>query len=145
MQEVTIDNKTMRKMLLPISFLCLLLSASTCQKENDECHKTIKITNSSDSTVIYSTILYDGSNSSNCLLSKRAVLKTGERFEESLRVCWENELKIRDFEFYIVDTSGFNDEGFYPCDSIEKRNTILKKYELSLEDLQMTDFRVIYP
>ncbi|MEQ8910385.1 MAG: hypothetical protein RIC95_14405 [Vicingaceae bacterium] len=134
----------MRKtaLLLP---LLLILAASQCKKEDSDCHKTIVITNLSNEPVIYSTILYDGSNSSDCLLSKRSTLATGESFEENLRVCWEDELTVRKFKFYIVDTAGFNDDGFYTCDSIEFKNAVLRKYELNLENLKATNFTVYYP
>lgn len=132
-----------------ILFLCLiLLSASTCQKEGKDCHKTITIINHSNSKVIYSTILYDALNSSNCLLSKRAELNPDESCEERLKMCWEDELKQRDFEFFIVDTLNFNEGGFYDCDSIEYKNKILKHYILSKDDLEVlkqNNFTITYP
>lgn len=135
--------------LLFLTLLGLIIfSASTCQKEEKNCHKTITVINNSNSKVIYSTILYDALNSSKCLLSKRAELEPDESYEENLKMCWEDELKQRDFEFFIIDTLNFNESGFYGCDSIEYKNKILKHYILTKDDLEVlkqNNFTITYP
>ena len=134
------------KLLILVSMLVLL--SSTCKKEGEDCHKVITIINNSSSKVIYSTILYDALISSNCFLSKRAELDPYESYEESLRMCWEDELEQRNYEFFIVDPLFFNEGGFYDCDSIEYKNTILKHYNLSVNDLEMlkeNNFTITYP
>lgn len=129
-----------------LSILCLLiLSASKCKKESKDCHYSIKITNKSSAKIIYSTKGTLGTDPSKCLLSKNAELNPNEVYDERLRMCWEDELKYRNFEFYIVDPANFNQGGFYNCDSIEHYNTVLKHYVLTLDDLKNNNFTVTYP
>ena len=129
-----------------VSTLCfLLLTASQCHKEGNDCHYSIKITNGSSAKIIYSTKGTLGTDPSKCLLSKNAELEPNESYEESLRICWEDELKYRNFEFYIIDPANFNQEGFYDCDSIEYYNTVLSHYVLTLEDVKNNNFTITYP
>lgn len=135
----------MRRMLLPISFLCLLLSATKCQKK-DECHESFFLKNDSQENVIIALRSEEGLTGL-CRLEGESY-SSGQSFELDLfRSCWEEELSGgRRQDVYIVDPSNYNDPSeFYPCDSIEVRNTVLRKYELTLEDLQATNFTMSYP
>jgi hypothetical protein len=125
--------------------LLFILSSSKCKKEGDNCHYGIVITNKSSSKVIYSKIGTLATDSSKCLLSKRAELQPNESYEETLRMSWEVELTYRNLEFYIVDPANFNQGGFYNCDSIEQYNRVLKHYALTLDNLKAMNFTVTYP
>lgn len=140
--NITIKKISMKTIFI-ITVLFLTLSASLCNKE--ECHRTITIKNVSSQKVIYSSILYDGLNPSKCLLTKNAELNSNDFYIQESRSCWEDRLKNRNFEFYIVDPSNFNTGSFYSCDSIEIKNTILKHYVLTLDDLKQSNFIVTYP
>ena len=121
--------------------LLLLFSASTCKKEGDNCHYDLMFTNqSSADTIIYALEFYYDSL---CVLQGTYLLPD-ESYTESLRICWENSLSEgRTHDIYVVSPSQYNNpEIFYDCDSIQYKNTILKKYELSLKDLQDNDFKV---
>ena len=127
-------------------FLILPLLASQCKKE--DCSKVITIKNNSDQNVIYSLVLTNGLNRSQCFLGRNAELHPNESYEQDIRVCWELELMERDFEFYIIDPDGFNEGGFYSCDSIAFRNTVLKHYILTADDLdslKAANFTITYP
>lgn len=129
-------------------FVVIIFSAAQCKKESVDCHRTITIVNNSNQDVIYSTILYDPLEESQCLLVKRAVLKPNERYNENLKMCWEEELIARDFIIFIADTLDFNTGGFYDCDSIFNYNTILKQYIITfedLEDLRQNNFTIFFP
>jgi len=134
-------------MCISIAILSLILSAPTCRKEDKECHESFFLENNSQNDVIIALRFLKGTAPDSCKLNGNT-FSSGQSFELDLqRSCWEEELRGGKKQVvYVVDPSNYNDPSeFYPCDSIEERNTILKKYELSLEDLQMTDFRVIYP
>jgi hypothetical protein len=127
--------------------LILPLFSSKCKKEGDDCHYTITIKNEGIIKVIYSTVLYY-EDRTKCLLTRNSELNPTESYEEHLRMCWENELKYRNFEFYIVDPSNFNEGGFYDCDSIEHKNSILRHYiitESDLANLKANNFTITYP
>ena len=133
------------KKILILSFFSLLFLASTCQKEGEDCHRRIKIINNSTDSIIIAFKGYYGS-SGLCNLAG-SILKTNDTYELTRNVCWESILANgQSEEIYIVDPNNFNEPGaFYDCDSIEIKNTVLKLYVLSLEDLKKNKFTVTYP
>lgn len=127
--------------------LYTLLSSSTCNKQENDCHYDISINNISNTPVIYAKKYMLGNNTSKCLLSGY-VLKANEKYvEHSPRDCWEDMLlNGKTLEIYIVDTARYNSPNvFYSCDSIEIKNTVLKHYVLTLDDLKRNNFTVTYP
>ena len=140
------NANTMKTKLLLIILMLPLFSAK-CKKGDDDCHYTITIKNEGVEKVIYSTVLYHD-NRTKCFLTKNAELNPSESFEQRIRICREDRLKHQNFEFYIVDNDGFSEGGFYDCDSIEYRNTILKHYVITqadLEQLRANNFIITYP
>ncbi len=137
------------KKIIILLFLSLTLSASQCKKEGDDCHYEIKIINKSSSKAIYSIKASDGGDPSRCILNNIAELEpNATHIQQSYRSCWEERLKTRTFEFYIVDPSHFNAIGFYDCDSIEYYNTILKHYIITsndIETLKANNWTITYP
>ncbi|MCK4677470.1 MAG: hypothetical protein KAT48_05005 [Bacteroidales bacterium] len=128
-----------------ISFLCLiLLSASTCKKEGVDCHHDLIVLNNSNDTIICAIKSYYD----NLCKIDGPELKPNQSYTFNLlRTCWEEELSNgQKQEFYIVDPANYNIPGvFYDCDSIEIKNTVLKHYELTLQDLQNANWTVTYP
>lgn len=123
--------------------ISIILMSGNCKKEGKDCHRSITIINKS---IIYSTKLIDGANTSTCLLTKNSTLQNNEIYEERLNSCWESRLTNNNtFEFYIVDPIKFNMGGFYTCDSLEIKNKILKHYNLTLDDLKNMNWTVTYP
>jgi len=81
-----------------------------------------------------------------CILSG-SVINPGEYYEDVRRVCFESEISTtKPYDLYIVDPSNYNDPYiFYSCDSIEIKNTVLKHYILTLDDLKQSNFTISYP
>lgn len=133
----------MKPMLLTIPLFCLLLSASNCKKE-DVCHEEIIIKNQSD-TLFFASITVMNS-AGLCQLNGEIVDVGGSSKYQPFNTCIEKSIGNTSIEILIVDPANYNDPTeFYPCDSIDARNTILRRYELTLEDLQARDFTITYP
>ena len=135
---------TIKHTLFLFPFLFTLFG-STCKKEGENCHHSIIITNKSSGDVVYATKARSGTTDLYNLQGK--VLISDELHDANGKDCWENKLsKGRIYEFFIVDPSQFNDPTvFYSIDSIEIKNKILKRYNLTLDDLKNTNFKVTYP
>lgn len=130
------------KKSIKILLFAIILTAADCQKTTP-CHKSIFVTNNSQEAVIIALRFIEGSTGL-CKLNGNTY-SSGEVFEYNLvKTCWEDELGgVRNHFVYVIDPNNFNDpDKFYPCDSINKKNTILKKYELTLEELQANNFRI---
>ena len=130
----------MKKILIVIS---MIIMAGTCQKAGPDCHFYISIVNNSSKEIIPALRFINSSN--NCILSG-SILQPSEKFELRLRECWEDELANgHSQEIYLVDPAHYNTPTiFYSCDSIESKNTILKHYSLTLNDLKNMDFTITY-
>ena len=125
-------------------FLVLMtLSAVTCKKDK-ECHLEIEIHNNSNQDVIVA-ILVPGSGNK-CTMDGD-LLPPGQIDKYSpLRGCIEKSLGDEYELIYIVDPNKWNNPNkYYSCDSIDYYNTVLKYYELNLDDLKALDFKVEYP
>lgn len=124
--------------------LLSILSASSCESEDDDCHYSITIKNNSSSTVISGTVQVGVLG---CRMSGNELPQNNEDEFSPYNSCIENRMQGEiTQEIYIVDPSGFNPENeYYDCDSVEARNTILKKYVLTLEDLRESNFIINYP
>lgn len=58
---------------------------------------------------------------------------------------WEDELMGAYIQFLVLDGEKFTKYYRAPCDSIRKYVPILDCYRLTLEDLQRTNWTVVYP
>lgn len=128
-----------------ITILCLVvISFSTCKNEGIDCHRTVTIYNNSNQRIIHAFKFTDPNKK--CQLSG-LVLDSGEYYEDVRRVCFESEISTtKPYDLYIVDPSNYNDPYiFYSCDSIEIKNTVLKHYILTLDDLKQSNFTISYP
>lgn len=129
-------------LLLTLGFL--VLAASKCKNKGDDCHYEITIKNNANQDVI---VAYKFTNlEAKCILDGHVIPPNGY-YKESAKICWENKIsKSTPYDLYIIDTANYNSSNiFYSCDSIEYKNTILKHYVLTLEDLKKTNFTVTYP
>ncbi len=122
----------------------LLCISSTCKEEGDDCHFKIAIVNKSSQNVMFGWSIRNTSNK--CYMSV-SVIKPDETYEYTENNCWESALSNgRTTDFYIIDPTHYNTPGiFYACDSIEIKNTILKHYMLTLDELKGSNFIVTYP
>jgi len=133
------------KKIIIFSFISLFFLAGTCKKEGENCHHSIFITNNSSDTVICAFKGYYGS-SELCNLAG-SILNSSDKYKLNRNDCWESILANgQSEEIYIVNPDHFNEPGiYYDCDSIEIKNTVLKHYVLSLDDLKKINFTVTYP
>ena len=136
--------KNMKFSSLAILFL-FTLSASTCKKEGSDCHYNLTVLNNTNDTIICALKFYNYYDL--CQIGGPIIEPNGSFSFTNSRSCWENRLSDgRSQEFYIVDPNHYDTSGvFYDCDSIEMKNTVLKHYILTLEDLQNNDFGISYP
>lgn len=116
-------------------YMAFILFVSANCKRTDNCHNNLLIKNSSSFSIIYSNVLYSGTSPNLCLLTKTSILEPGGFYNESLRVCWEDELRYRSFDFYIVEIYGLDTNGFLNCDSIMMFNDVLHHYQLDHTDI----------
>jgi hypothetical protein len=132
------------KTIFKVMFLCWVITTALTCKKNADCHKKIIIKNNSNQSIIPSFKFINPDNK--CILSG-STINSGEIFEDERKECWEIKISSSNYyELYIVDPSNYNSPNeFYSCDSIELRNTILKHYVLSLEDLKNNNFIITYP
>ena len=132
----------------------LILSASKCTKEGDNCHHNIVFKNNSSKSIIFAIPIFGFGQAVpppnaeiKCRLDGQEI-KPGETGKyRPYRRCIETSMAGNYIEdIYIVDPNGFNDKNImYACDSIAYKNTILMRYETTLENLKATNFTVTYP
>lgn len=124
--------------------LCfLVLSASTCKKEREDCHYEITIKNNANQDVIAAHKFFANTK---CILDGHVISPNGN-YKESAKICWENKISnSTPYDLYIVDPVKYNIPNiFYSCDSIEIKNAVLKHYVITLDDLKQSNFIVTYP
>jgi hypothetical protein len=128
------------KKISVLLMVSLVILSSRCDK--GECHKSITFINESSDTIIFGERYH---YSWNCNLAG-VFLTPGMSYNHS-RSCWEDYFINNDStEFFVIDPIKYNETNeFYDCDSIYERNLILREYNLTLMDLQSTNFIVTYP
>jgi len=127
-----------------IIFISLIFMSTTCKNEGEDCHRKIIIINKSNQDVMFGLKFQDPSNKCNLSLM---ILKQDSIYELHSNECYERRLANgQTREFYIVDPNHQNIPLiFYNCDSVEIKNTVLKHYVLTLEDLRKMNWTVTYP
>ncbi|WP_372934900.1 hypothetical protein [Mariniphaga sediminis] len=143
-----------------ISLLFLLASliflGNTCNKEEGECHKSIIFKNNSEKAlyVLKSTEFPDtlsfGTGPSPELNKSTYKVLSGETSENPLRNrdCWET-----DFTYVDIIPSDTLMIYIFDADTIENVDwadvvhyyMVLKRYDLSLDDLKRDDWTISYP
>lgn len=131
-----------------ITFYLLLLStaftltASKCKKE--ECHSTVYVKNDSKDSVIVGLWVKDAFG--RCTINGPTLQaeKTYER--RPYNGCIEDNLPDgATYEILIVDPLQFaGNNVFYQCDSLEIKNKILKRFNMTLQELKSNNFTMIY-
>jgi hypothetical protein len=134
----------MKKINIVVPILLLaFISLSSCDRIN--CNREFTVVNTSKDSLIVATLIKNVNGGCN-LAYFFGVSKKWYKTSPSSRTCLENEYSNQNLEFYIVNPSKFNDQVvFYSCDSIEEKNTILKKYSITIGELESNDFKVYYP
>lgn len=136
------------KTVLITSFLFLLLASTTCQKSDE--HYVYTVVNNSDYPIwvqesfAYPDTLY------NCDLipffirphESYPITERGTSYEELLE-----HNKNRYLQLLVVDTATINKllsiEGY--CEQINSKHKVIKRYQLSLQDLENMNWKITYP
>ena len=120
------------------------LALVKCYEEDEECHRKIILINQSTDSIVQALNIKN--TSGKCFLTG-STLHPGNIYEYTDRSCFEDILSAGDtFEFYLIDPNHYNTPGiFYDCDSIEFKNTILKHYLLTINELEINSFIITYP
>lgn len=132
----------------------LLMTSVQCRKESDDCHFFVTIQNNSDNDVVFSTgsdLSFSGNENSNCFINAFDVKNISSGQETKYRPyrhpdCIERRVKSesRLISMYLINPDNFM-PGSIPCEEFEERNTILRTYILTLEDLERMDYTINYP
>lgn len=143
------STSKMSFILMVLSFIFLL---NTCDKNNENYHKTIEIINNSDKAVYAyfdfsypDTLALTGIPSS----SEPSIYKIGS-YEKNKTALWLNvyyEIIFRDRRRISSDTLMvfIMDAERIESDDILINNTVIQRYDLSLPDLQKINWILTYP
>lgn len=106
----------------------------------------LKISNNSDKTIFFcdSYSYPDTSFDYNPFYSPETFrINPGETRSDRIRNTWEGKFELMDTLMIFI----FDEETLktVPWDTIQKKYMILKRYDLSLEDLQEMDWKITYP
>ena len=138
--------------ILLLSWICV---ATTCvPKENENCHPAIEFSNNSDMTLYVKDegfYLVDSPDPFD--ISKRSYFHPGQKNIKSHSVskdaifsrnCLEYSFRsaIEILYIYIFDASVVENT---PWEVVARDYLVLKRYDLTLEDLQLLDWKVTYP
>jgi hypothetical protein len=139
----------MRKILL-LSVVALCCMAYSCGGEKNG-HPFIMVRNNSNDTIVcverYAGRIIHDDTLYYCPrfgspLTSRIPPNSFAKIEPVAEV-WEDDFKYLPFiQFFIVDDSIYHN---VPCDTIQKYNMILHRYQLKLEDLQRMNWIIDYP
>jgi hypothetical protein len=140
--EYTKNNKLFLKKI--VYMVCLsyffLQISSACNEEKLQQSITIQ-NNSSDSICFLYTEKYPDTLI-DCKLVQRG-LGPKQEYKLELRNGWENEFsRIHVLQIFIIDLNIVRTE---PCDTIRKYNKILKRYQLTLDDVEKINWTITYP
>ena len=133
----------MKKTFLYLFALAVFIQ---CRKESEDCHYNITINNNSEGEINFSSggVFLD---SLVCGISdtKKIPPNKSYRYNYSLWDCLELILKdTYTLPLYIIDPTNYTIEAI-PCEEFEERNTILRTYILTLEDLERLNYTINYP
>jgi len=144
--------KTIKTMNYIILILLFLLN-NTCKK-NEDCHKIIKVFNTSNKAIYvqgsdgYPDTMYFKYNPNPALSPEINKVESGETNTTSLQIkdCWEinikNVMQSDKLMIYIFDSEILEN---IPWDTVIANNMVLNRYDLSLEDLKNSNWSITYP
>jgi hypothetical protein len=142
-----------KHIIYPIIVVATLLLYLSCRIESEDCHFSIKIANNSDNDIyVYAytgypdtfTIKYDN----NPVNDDMYWVDSNSYNYKALRMrdCWED--MVEDFsEEGVVMVFVFDADTLekYTWEYITENYKILKRYDLSLQDLKDRNWRITYP
>lgn len=91
-------------------------------------------------------LLWKYSSDTSLLLLEGKNISPNSSFNWKIRGSYEDEITEKNpFEFFVVNPHKYNPTGvFYPRDSLYVKNEILKKYTLTLRDLDSAKWKITY-
>ncbi|MBX2907660.1 MAG: hypothetical protein KF744_16565 [Taibaiella sp.] len=119
----------------------LLIVSSAIVGCTKDCHSVVHLKNESENGVMFGLIFGYG---------KGLYIIDGELLERDSIKDWQPfrtciEKNIGDgLEFLILDSAGFQEQVACSWDSLDLKYKILKRYKLTIGDLQRTDFTIVY-
>ena len=133
--------KTINSIFLVIIFFSVI----ACRNDTD-CHYNIYVNNRSDRAIYFDfsplypdTLFYDNPTSSGDMFK----LNPHQTSNDGHKSCVEGYFyRVPKIIYFIYDAQLLETT---PWDSVAKKYMILKRYELSLEDLKRTNWTISYP
>ena len=132
---------------LTVLFLGIILVSATCSNDNENCHYKVTIVNNSDKVIYF----YPSSRYPDTLTLYPNPTTSGNYFkieklsskEDIYHSCVEGKFSITSkYMYFIYDAQTLETT---PWDTVVKKYMILKRYDLSLEDLQRVNWTITYP
>lgn len=138
----------MKKYLFVILIAPFLL-LSSCGEKSDDCHKFITVDNKSEKRLLITqTYIYPDSITDFGHGNSDHIIKPYEKNDYAISSsdCYEYRINDRNqygvLMLYIMDYNQIKD---IPKDTIIKYRMYLKKYDLTVEDLQKRNWTITYP
>ena len=134
-------------------YVLILISVVQCRKESEDCHFFITIQNYSSQEIVFGFSGFPLDASMCTINNKIEVINPNESheyrpyphpdcIERAINSSGSGGILINDL--YIIDPSNFTTD-IIPCEEFEQRNTILRTYILTLEDLERLNYTINYP
>lgn len=130
-----------------VFFFGIILLSATCSNDNDNCHNTITIINNSEKAIYFysghgypdTTIIdynpYDAG--AYYLIKKKSIHKNIKND------CFEYDFNLTPKLMYFIYDACILETT--PWDTIKAKYIVLKRYDLSLQDLQQMNWTITYP
>jgi len=148
------NTKLLRTVLRNIKFLCYFILScffmySSCKKESENCHLKIRVENLSNNDIYFTSsyrypdtlTLYPNPT----LDPTSSYIEKKTYKNEIYRSCIEGSINSSEgnkIMYFIYDYSLLNST---PWDTVIKNYMVLKRYDLSLEDIQNMNWTITYP
>jgi len=137
--------------LFPVILLLIpILFSGTCKKDKEDCHHRIVINNNSNTDIYFQSEFNYPDTSINhyynptiegnvfkCLANSSAGDFTSSCWESYFYDIPSDTLMVFIFDANVLET--------VPWDTVCANYMILKRYDLSLKDLQNSDWTIVYP
>jgi len=130
-----------------VIYICFAYFTICCSCRHENCHRRITMINNSNKSIYY----YYGSQYPDTILPYYSQFKSGDNYkiekfssgDVGFRSCVEGKFSIAKTISYILFDAQTIDTT--PWDTVRAKYLILKRYDLSLEDLQRMNWTITYP
>jgi hypothetical protein len=127
----------------------IILASISCNRNAENCHDSVEIINNSENPIYFErsqrfpdTLTLYPNPSLDPVYRK---INSHTRKNDIIRDCFETEFKLNDkgiIMYYLFDANTLETT---PWDTIVKKYMILKRYDLSLQDMQNLNWTMTYP